>query len=114
MRQKSLLCNTFNAIKDQVVVIDKDLRVRLSNWKDHDFISEKDRQGHPYCYEVFMNRKKPCRPCHAMEVFATGEIKQFESTNPIDGKIRDIRVFPMFDDKGNLVGVIEHFRDITD
>lgn len=111
---KSLLSNTFNALQDLVLVIDKDLRVRMSNWKDHDYISEKDRQGYPYCYEVFVNRKKPCSPCHAMEVFATGEIKQLESTNPIDGKIRDIRVFPMFDDKGNVVAVIEHIRDITE
>ena len=111
---KNLLSNTFNALQDLVVVIDKDFRVRMSNLEDHEYISEKDRQDHPYCYEVFMNRKQPCRPCHAMEVFATGETKQFESTNPIDGKIRDIRVFPIFDDNGKVVAVIEHFRDITD
>jgi len=111
---KSLLSNTFNALQDLVLVIDKDLRVRLSNWKDHDYISEKDRQDHPYCYEVFMNRKKPCSPCHAMEVFTTGETNQLVITNPIDGKIRDIRVFPIFDDNGKVVAVIEHFRDISD
>jgi PAS domain S-box-containing protein len=108
-----LLATTFDALQDLVVVIDKDLRVVLSNWKNHDFISEKDRQGHPFCYEVFMNRKKPCDPCHTMEVFGTGEAKQLEGTNPIDGKIRDIRVLPMFDDKGEVAAVIEHIRDIT-
>ena len=77
-------------------------------------ISEKDRRGHPYCYEVFMHRKNPCNPCHALEVFAGGETRQFEGTNPIDGKIRDIRVFPMLDDKGKVVAVIEHLRDITE
>ncbi|UCE54436.1 MAG: PAS domain-containing protein [Desulfobacterales bacterium] len=111
---KNLLSNSFNALQDLVVVIDKDLRVIMSNWKDHDDISEKDRQAHPYCYEVFMNRKKPCNPCHAMEVFTTGEIKQLEHTNPIDGKINDIRVLPIFDDEGKVVSVIEHIRDITE
>ena len=111
---KNLLSNTFNAIQDMVVVIDKDFRVTMSNWKGHDYISEKDRLGHPFCYEVFMNRKKPCSPCHATEVFATGEAKQLEGRNPIDGKIRDIRVFPMFDDKGKVVAVIEHLRNITE
>jgi signal transduction histidine kinase len=109
-----LLSSTFDALQDLVIVIDKDFRVRISNWKDHHYISEKDRQGYPYCYEVFMNRKKPCNPCPAMEVFATGEIKQLEGTNPIDGKVRDIRVLPMFDDKGNVVAVIEHIRNISD
>ena len=111
---KNLLSNTFNAIQDMVVVIDKDFRVRMSNWKGHDYISQKDRQGYPFCYEVIMNRKKPCSPCHATEVFATGEIKQLEDTNPIDGKIRDIRALPMLDDKGKVVAVIEHLRDITE
>jgi PAS domain S-box-containing protein len=111
---KNLLSNTFDAIQDLVVVIDKDFRVLMSNWKGHDYISEKDRQAYPFCYEVFMHRKNPCNPCHAREVFAAGETKQHEITNPIDGKIRDIRVFPMEDDKGKVVAVIEHLRDITE
>jgi PAS domain S-box-containing protein len=111
---KDLLSNTFDALQDSVMVIDKDFRVRMSNWKSHDYISEKDRQDHPYCYEVFLNRNKPCNPCHNMEVFATGQIKQFENINPIDGKTRDIRVLPMFDDEGKVISVIEHLRDITD
>ena len=111
---KNLLSNTFDAIQDSVVVIDKEFRVRMSNWKEHDYISEKDRQGQPFCYEVFMHRNNPCNPCHAMDVFASGEIKQIEEKNPIDGKIREVRVLPMIDDKGEVVAVIEHFRDITE
>ena len=111
---EKLLSTTFDALQDLMVVIDKDFRVVMSNWKDHEYISEKDRQGHPFCYEVFMNRNGPCDPCHAMEVFRTGEAKQLEGINPIDGKIRDIRVLPMFDDKGEVAAVIEHIRDITE
>ncbi|MBW1801563.1 MAG: PAS domain-containing protein, partial [Deltaproteobacteria bacterium] len=109
-----LLSSTFNALQDLMVVIDKDFRVIMSNWKDHAYISEKDRRDHPYCYEVFMHRKSPCTPCHTMDVFATGQMKQLEVENPIDGKIRDIRVLPIFDDKGNVLSVIQHLRDITE
>ncbi len=111
---KTLLSNTFNAIQDMVTVIDREFRVRMSNWKGHNYISEKDRRGYPFCYEVFMNRTKPCRPCRAGEVFAAGEIRQFEATNPQDGKTRDIRMFPMLDDNEKVVAVIEHMRDITE
>ena len=111
---KRLLFTTFNALHDTVIVIDKSFHVRMSNWKGFDHISEKDRRGHPLCYDVFMQRKKPCSPCYAAEVFASGEIKEIEDRNPIDGKTRNIRVFPMFDDKGNVTTVIEHFRDITE
>jgi PAS domain S-box-containing protein len=61
-KTKNLLSNTFNAIQDMVTVIDIDFRIRMSNWKGHDYISEKDRQGYPCCYEVFMHRNKPCNP----------------------------------------------------
>ena len=61
-----------------------------------------------------MDRDKPCIPCHAMEVFNTGKIKQHEGPNPIDGKFRDLRVLPMIDEKGNVVAVIEHIRDISE
>ena len=55
---------------------------RLSNWKDHNYILEKDRQWNPICYEVFMKRDRPCNPCPTMRVCATGKIERFESTNP--------------------------------
>ena len=111
---KNLLYNTFNALQDLVVVIDKDFRVKLSNWKDHDYISKNDRQRHPYCYEIFMQRETPCDPCHARGVFATGKMKELEDTNPTDGKIRNIRILPVFNDQGKVVAVIEHYRDITE
>jgi PAS domain S-box-containing protein len=114
LETKKLFSKTFHALQDLVVVIDKDLRIRMSNWRGHAYVSEKDRQGFPHCYKVLMKRNKPCSPCHAREVFATGQINQLEAVNPIDGKFRDIRVLPIFDDDGNVVAVIEHLRDISD
>ena len=111
---KNLLSDTFNALQDLVVVIDKDFQVKLSNWKDHDYISENDRQRHPYCYEIFMQRETPCDPCHARDVFATGRMKELEGTNPINGRIRNLRVLPVFNDQGKVIAVIEHLRDITE
>ncbi len=111
---ESLLCSTFNAFQDMVMVIDKDLRVVMSNWKDHEYISEKERLGNPFCYAALMRRETPCERCHAMEVFATGKIKAFEHTNPIDRQIREIQVVPIFDDQKNVVMVAQHLRNITD
>lgn len=111
---KNLLSSTFNVLQDSVIVIDKNFHVRMSNWKGFEYILEKDRQGYPLCHEVFMHSKKPCNPCHVTEVFATGKTMQIEHKNPIDGKIRDVHMFPMFDEKGKVDAVIEHCRDITD
>lgn len=110
---KNLLSSIFNAFQDSVFVIDKDFRVKMSNWKDFKSLSEKDHQGHPFCYELLRQRNSPCNPCPVMEVFNTGEIKRIEDRNPINGKVTDVRMFPMFDDEGKVVSVIEHLRDTT-
>ncbi|QLC50008.1 PAS domain S-box protein [Methanolobus zinderi] len=113
-QQKKLLASTFDSIPDFLAVIDKDLRVMLSNWKDRGYISEEEKLSNPLCYNCFMHRDKPCEPCHAVEVFRTGEVKTVERTNPIDGKTREIRVIPIFDENGDVSLVIEHIRDMTE
>ena len=110
---KNLLSSIFTALQDSVFVIDKDYQVKMSNWKDFKSLSEKDHQNHPFCYELLRQRKSPCNLCPVMEVFTTGEIRQIEDRNPMDGKVRDVRMFPMFDETGKVVAVIEHLRDTT-
>ncbi|MDW7732839.1 MAG: PAS domain S-box protein [Methanolobus sp.] len=113
-QQKNLLASTFDSIPDLLAVIDKDLRVVLSNWKERDYISEKEKLSNPYCYKCFMHLDEPCSPCHARDVFLTGKVKTVERTNPVDGKTREIRVIPIFDENGNVSLVIEHIRDTTE
>ena len=109
-----LLSSTFDALQDLVIVIDSDLRVVTSNWKGHAYISEKERREHPHCHTAFMRRKTPCEDCHTREVFATGEIKVFEQTNPLVGQTSEVQVVPIFDDQKKVAMVVEHLRNITD
>ena len=108
-----LLSNVFNAIGDLVVVIDKDLRVLMSNWKNHDFIPDQARQAGCHCYACFAHRDAPCQSCPALEAFATGKAKEVEQTNSLDGKTREVYVYPVFDNEHNVIMVVEHLRDIT-
>ncbi len=112
--RERLLSNVFDAIQDLVVVIDKDLRIVMSNWKYDDHLSEEVRRGHPYCYASLMNRKTPCEPCRSLEVFRTGKAAHFEQTNPLDGKTRGIHAWPVLDDENNVIMLVEHLRDITE
>lgn len=111
---RDMLSNVFDAINDLLIVTDKDLRVVMSNWKGHEYLPEQERKGHPHCYSCFMGRQAPCEPCHALEVFATGKMKELEDVNPIDGKTREVRVLPVFDDEHNVTMVVGHLRDITE
>jgi hypothetical protein len=75
-----------DSLMEHVVYHDPDMKILWANRAACESVLMKraDLLGR-YCYEVFMGRDKPCTPCHAMEVFNTGKIKQHEGPNPIDG-----------------------------
>jgi len=113
-RSENILSSSFVALDGLLVVIDRDYRVILSNWKDHDFVPEEKRQGHPYCFEIFKNRKTPCVYCPPRDTFVDSKFRVYEDRNPVDSSYKEISVSPVFDDTGNVVFVVEHVRDITD
>ncbi len=113
-KSEKLLASTFDALRDLLVVIDPDLHIVTSNWEGHAYISEEERQGHPYCYKSLMHRDRPCEPCPAMQVFKTGQAQEYEDTNPVDGRLRNVRIYPVFDANHEVTMVVEHVRDVTD
>jgi PAS domain S-box-containing protein len=113
-RSEKLLASTFDALQDLLIVIDPNLRIVMSNWKGHTYIPEEERQGHPYCYKSLMHRDKPCEPCPAMQVFKTGQVQEYEDINPVDGRLRNVRIYPVFDADHEVTMVVEHVRDVTD
>ncbi len=110
---ENLLRVTFNTIPDLLTVHDRDFRVILSNWKDHEYVSENERKGSPECYRVYMRRDTPCNPCHARAVFETGQPRFLEKKNPVDGLTREINIYPVFD-SNRVTMIVEHVRNITE
>ncbi len=113
-RSEKLLKDSFNAISDLLTVQDRSLRVLISNWHGYDYIPPEERLSHPYCYQAYMNRDAPCEPCHAMEVFETGEHKRIEKTDTANGITKEINIYPVLDEAVNVVAVIVNIRDITE
>ena len=48
-----LLSSVLQALDGLLVVLNKDLQIIYSNWKNHDFVPEEEKQGNPYCYKIF-------------------------------------------------------------
>ncbi|MDD5450281.1 MAG: PAS domain S-box protein [Desulfovibrionales bacterium] len=114
-KSEALLRNTFEAIPDLLTVHDRDLRIVLSNWHGHEFVPMEQRDKRPHCYRAYVHRDTPCEPCHALEVFKTGKPKTVEFFNPEPGVgFLEINVYPVFDDRGNVVMVTEYVRNITE
>jgi PAS domain S-box-containing protein len=113
-QQKKLLVNTFNAINDLILVLDKDLRIITSNWKGFENIPEEDRNKNPYRNEIITYDGTPCESYHLVEAFATGLPKEAFWTNPVDGSIKEMKAYPIFDEDGEVIMVVEYLRDITE
>ena len=112
--QKELLTSTFNALQDLIVVVDRDMRIVTSNWKG-DIIDPPDSDNpHPAVCETLGSTLMPCDPCPIRKVFSTGNMNEFEHTDPVDNRVRDFRIFPVYDTKGDVMMAVSHIRDITE
>jgi two-component system cell cycle sensor histidine kinase/response regulator CckA len=111
---EAMLRHVFNAIPDLLTVHDRDFNTILSNWHGYESLPEAERRGRPKCYRVYHHRDRPCDGCHALEVMATGQPVKVEKFNPIDGRVREISAYPIRDESGQVVLVVEHVRDITE
>lgn len=112
--QKELLTSTFNALQDLILVVDRDMRIVTSNWKG-DIIEPQDPDNlHPQVCESLSPTLMPCDPCPIKEVFSTGTMNEFEHTDPGDHRVRDFRIFPVYDTKGDVMMAVSHIRDITE
>ncbi|MFH0957987.1 MAG: PAS domain S-box protein [Pseudomonadota bacterium] len=65
------------------------------------------------CHSFWANPERPCENCPTLKAFQTRQPQKVIMTTP-DGKVWDERGEPVFDDQGNLIGVVELAQDITD
>lgn len=111
-RSRQILASTFEALQDLLLVVDKDLNIVMSNWKDYDYIQYEQKELRR-CFEIFMQRNSTCMNCHAKEVFDTGQTKINTFYNNDDGKTREITISPIFNAQDEVEMVVEHVRDVT-
>jgi DNA-binding CsgD family transcriptional regulator len=108
--------HVFNSSRDGISILDLDFTIlgvnhTMERWYAH----EMPVTGRK-CYEVYHHSPTPCENCptrRAIETRAscTG-IVPFEDTAAVRGS-QELSVFPLFDDRQHIFGVIEYVRDIT-
>ncbi|HUT88111.1 MAG TPA: PAS domain S-box protein [Thermoguttaceae bacterium] len=111
------LQEVFDSIQDGITIRDRDLRVIQTNrWVERKFPSEMPLAGKK-CYRAFQKRESPCPWCPAIPTMETGkshsQVVPYPSAENPTGWL-ELTAFPMEDAEGNVVGAIEHVRDITE
>lgn len=114
-----LLSSVFACIQDGISVLDKDLNIVRVNHAMEEWYSHALPLVGKKCYEAYHGRDAPCEVCPSLQTLRTGALAH--EVVPKVGEGRkvvgwlDLYSFPLFDERTReLVGVIEHVRDISE
>ncbi len=111
------LQHVFDAINDGISVLDKELNIVRVNQFMKDMYSNSMPLVGKKCYQVYQQRESPCPWCPSLLAMESGEVQTETVTYPSDGKPKgwfDLSSYPLKDTNGNISGVIEYVRDITE
>ena len=109
-----------DSIPGFLMVINHDYSIALTNKALREIAGQDPIATGLCCYQIFHHRNSPCdgtgHPCPLQDVIASKKIKTVEHTH-FDAQgnelIVEITAAPVFDDKNNVIQIIETQRDIT-
>jgi PAS domain S-box-containing protein len=110
----TLLDATLNAIPDVIGIQARNHIIIRYNEAGYRFlnISPEEARG-KRCYEI-INRTKRCEVCATSKCYKSKKPERIEKFVESMGIWLDCRAYPILDEAGNVVNVIEHLRDITE
>ena len=113
-----LLQTTIDAIQDPILLIGNDYQVRLANKAVYDHYPEDELL---YCYQVSHRRETPCdgkeHPCPLQEVRKTLKPVTVVHEHILadeEKRLFEIIASPLLGEGGELIGIVEATRDITE
>ncbi|MDZ4164141.1 MAG: PAS domain-containing protein [Smithellaceae bacterium] len=103
-----------DAIPDIILLHDQDLKIIWANKAAaRDLALDPSELPGKLCHVLWYNQDAPCDICPTIRSFQTGAEHHQVKTTPARGT-RDLRTFPILNDKGAVVSVIQVSRDITE
>ncbi len=108
----------FSSIKDGISILDMDMHIQTVNNTMKEWFSFRQPLEGKLCYEVYHGRDEPCDTCPVLQTIESGKpAYEVVPKRDEDGEISgwfDLYSFPLFDDEtGELRGIIEYVRDIS-
>ena len=117
-KSKTFLNTVLDSIQDGISVLDTDFNIIRVNkimrqWYEHMLPFE----GTKKCYEVYHGRSEPCEVCPTIKTIKSGKL-EMEKVPFVkkEGETGTLELFsyPIIDESGEVTGVVEYVRDITD
>ena len=117
-KSEGFLNTIFESINDPFNIIDRDYRIIKAN-ESYARMRGKtvDQLIGRRCYKVLQNRNSVCEGCSVKETFDSAKPLTKEKLASFSGGSHawvEIYTYPILDEKGSVVNVIEYTRDITE
>lgn len=114
---KNFLSGILSSIQDGISVLDTNLRIQYVNPVMEKWYSENVPLFGKHCYKCYQGRDEPCQPCPSLRALKTGNTEFDVVPGPPDSSDQwmELYSYPLKDPKtGNVTGIIEFVRDISD
>jgi PAS domain S-box-containing protein len=113
-KAKSEWETTFNAVTDILTIQDKDYRVLRANKTAFErFRLKQEDLGRKRCFDLYYHRDQPCEGCYLTQTLISKKPTTGEMESQYLNGIFRYHVFPIFDEKGEVVAVVNMLREIT-
>lgn len=116
LNSDELLQISFNAIQEGISILDANFNILHINKVMEKWYHVTAPIKGKKCYEVYQGLEKPCSPCPTLQTLKSGE--PAVEVVPLKQKGRqtgwlELNTYPIKNDQGSTVGVVEFVRDIT-
>jgi len=111
------LQDIFDSIQDGISVLDKDFNiVRVNRWINEIYGDNSLIIGKK-CYKIYQKRESVCPWCPSLKALETGEVQSLITPYPYEERPTGwnfLSCYPLKDESGMVVGVIEYVKDVTE
>jgi len=111
------LANIFDSIQDGMIISDLDFSILRANRAMAKIWPTTAPLEGRKCFTAWQERQSPCPWCLAPLTIQTGKVLRKVIPIHLEGKSSgwlELITFPFRNDEGQLIGVIEYFRDVTE
>ena len=107
---------TIDALVDPLLIVNKDYEIRRTNQAMVKATEKSDVRQliGKKCHEVFAGSKTPCKGCKMQEAATTCESKHFSLAHVRGDRFFEVSSQPIIDNKGQIEGVVQVYRDRTE
>ncbi len=112
-QEKELMDRILSTLNSGLVLLDPEMTVVWANEMIRKMFPGEDLCGKK-CYSVAENKSVPCDDCQSIKAFRDGEIHEREFQNKRSKRWHRVIAFPIKDELGTVINVLESTTDIDD